>query len=109
MFWLWWRLHDADRLSIWRRYGWFCALMFCGSCAGVLSYAAWSQWLIFYHDADYDAEGTQRGSAQFSDAVRSYATVSYTAPYLAFPLRTSCVTHAIDVVCRRCVGSLCMP
>ncbi len=76
MFWRWWRLQDADRLSIWKRYGWFSALMFCGSCAGVLSYAAWSQWLVFYHDADYDAEGTQRGSAQFGDAVRSYATVS---------------------------------
>ena len=76
MFWLWRRLQDADRHVIWRRYGLFCALMCCGSCAGALSYAAWSQWLIFYHGADYDAEGTRRGSAQFSDAVQSYATVS---------------------------------
>jgi hypothetical protein len=40
MFRLWRRLNEEDRQHVWRFYGWYSGLMFCGSCVGVLTWGA---------------------------------------------------------------------
>jgi hypothetical protein len=40
MFRLWWRMEKEGRQRVWRLYGWFTALMMCGSCFGAVSWAA---------------------------------------------------------------------
>ena len=40
MFRLWWRMDEEGRQRVWRLYGWFTALMLCGSCFGAVSWAA---------------------------------------------------------------------
>jgi hypothetical protein len=40
MFYRWRRMEEQDRGRVWRLYGWFTALMSCGSCFGVVAWAA---------------------------------------------------------------------
>ena len=40
MFYLWRRMEEEDRGRVWRLYGWFTALMACGSCFGVVAWTA---------------------------------------------------------------------
>ena len=40
MFRLWRRMDEEGRQRVWRLYGWFTALMMCGSCFGAVSWAA---------------------------------------------------------------------
>jgi hypothetical protein len=40
MFYRWWRMEEEDRGRVWRLYGWFTALMACGSCFGAVAWAA---------------------------------------------------------------------
>jgi hypothetical protein len=40
MFHRWRRMHEEDRARVWRLYGWFTALMTCGSCVGVVAWTA---------------------------------------------------------------------
>jgi len=40
MFYRWWRLEEEDRGRVWRLFGWFTALMACGSCFGVVAWTA---------------------------------------------------------------------
>jgi hypothetical protein len=40
MFYLWRRLGEEDKQRVWRLYGWYTALMVCGSCVGAVTWAA---------------------------------------------------------------------
>jgi hypothetical protein len=40
MLYLWWRMEEEGRRRVWPLYGWFCGLMVCGSCFGVVTWAA---------------------------------------------------------------------
>jgi hypothetical protein len=40
MLYRWWRMEIEDQRRVWWLYGWFCALMLCGSCFGVVMIAA---------------------------------------------------------------------
>ena len=40
MFYRWRRMEEKDRRRVWRLYGWFTALMACGSCSGAVAWAA---------------------------------------------------------------------
>jgi hypothetical protein len=40
MFYRWRRMDEVDRGRVWRLYGWFTALMTCGSCVGAVAWAA---------------------------------------------------------------------
>jgi hypothetical protein len=40
MFYLWWRMEEQDRGRMWWLYGWFTALMACGSCFGAVAWSA---------------------------------------------------------------------
>jgi hypothetical protein len=43
MFLMWRRMDEDDRQRLWRLYGWFCGLMFCGSCFGAVTWGVWMQ------------------------------------------------------------------
>ena len=43
MFYRWRRIDVESRPRVWRLYGWYSALMFCGSCVGAVTWAAWMQ------------------------------------------------------------------
>ena len=40
MFYRWRRMEEEDRGRVWRLYGWFAALMACGSCVGAVAWVA---------------------------------------------------------------------
>lgn len=44
----WLNISEGDRQHVWRLYGWYCRLMLCGSCIGVVTWVAWMQYLA--HD-----------------------------------------------------------
>ena len=54
MFYLWRRMDDEGRASIWRLYGWFSGLIMCGGCVGAVTYLALMQYLVYLFKA-YDA------------------------------------------------------
>ncbi len=35
-----------ERRRVWRLYGWYSALMMCGSCVGAVTWAAWMQFIV---------------------------------------------------------------
>ena len=41
MFYVWRRMQEEDRRRVWLLYGWFSGLMLCGSCFGVVTWAAY--------------------------------------------------------------------
>jgi hypothetical protein len=43
MFYRWRHVGEEARQQLWRLYGWFSGLMLCGSCVGVVTWAAWMQ------------------------------------------------------------------
>ncbi len=54
MFYLWRRMDDEGRASIWRLYGWFSGLIVCGGCVGAVTYLALMQSLAHLFKG-YDA------------------------------------------------------
>ena len=46
MFYRWRRMEEEDRGRLWRLYGWFTALMACGSCFGAVAWAAYMMGLV---------------------------------------------------------------
>jgi hypothetical protein len=46
MFYRWRQLDEDSRQHVWRLYGWYSALMLCGSCVGVVTWAAWMQVIV---------------------------------------------------------------
>ncbi len=84
MFYLWRRLKEEDRGRVWRLYGWFTALMACGSCFGVV---AWTASMIY--------------RARFFEAVDAENVVEYLS-LLALSYRWRAaflVTYAIEFLC----------
>jgi hypothetical protein len=51
MLYLWWRMEE-ERLGLWRLYGWFCGLMVCGSCFGVVTWAARMMNLVTVYESN---------------------------------------------------------
>jgi hypothetical protein len=90
MFYLWRRLQEEDRQTVWLRYGWFSALMFSGSCFGAVTWGLWVQAEVDYHTSvsrDYDSSiASQRSSNHLSSRNQRY-----TSAYI--------VTHAIEFFC----------
>jgi hypothetical protein len=63
MFYLWRRLDVEGRQRVWRLYGWFTALMLCGSCFGVVSWSGRMRLLVNSYQSDdlnssFDANST---------------------------------------------------
>ncbi len=52
MFYLWRRLEEEDRGRVWRLYGWFTALMACGSCFGVVAWTAFMISRVSFFEAE---------------------------------------------------------
>jgi hypothetical protein len=63
MLYLWWRMAEEDQRRVWLLYRWFTGLMLCGSCIGVVSWAAW----MMKHENTFKGEDmvrTKRDPAQ---------------------------------------------
>jgi hypothetical protein len=44
MFYRWLRIDKEGRQGLWRLYGWYSALMMCGSCVGIVTWALYMHW-----------------------------------------------------------------
>ena len=62
MFYRWRRMEEEDRGRVWRLYGWFTALMACGSCVGAVASAAKMTNLVNGFEANTSPTMTQRMS-----------------------------------------------
>jgi hypothetical protein len=70
---MWWRMDEVQegRGRVWPLYGWFCGLMVCGSCFGVVTWTARMMILVNYYKGD-DLE-SQGDELQHSD----FLSISY--------------------------------
>jgi hypothetical protein len=78
MFFLWWRMRREDELRSCRLYGWYCGLMMCSCCFGVV---AWASFMMY--------------NADTKDPVPGNALDGSINVYLAL----HCVTYAIEFMC----------
>jgi hypothetical protein len=79
-----WRRMEEDRGRVWRLYGWFTALMTCGSCVGAVAWAAYMMFLENGFEGNTSEDPAQRTSL----FVLAY---SWRAAFL--------VTYAIEFLC----------
>jgi hypothetical protein len=84
MFYRWWRMEEEDRGRVWRLYGWFTALMSCGSCFGAVAWAAQMMGLVNGFKG-YASEDPAQFTSLFAVAY------SWRAAFL--------VTYAIEFLC----------
>ena len=112
----WWRLDDSDRARIWKRYGLFCGLLCCGSCAGAVCFPAFAQFLVNYYASERPAftssvvvNGPQDFEAAFSySRVSSCDSISDANECNCFCAACFCQTPNDMLRCRLCAGSWCM-
>jgi hypothetical protein len=86
MFYRWWRMEEEDRGRVWRLYGWFTALMACGSCVGAVTWAA----MMMQLTNSFKANTSPTPSLT---QLTSYVALAYSW-YAAFT-----VTYAIEFMC----------
>jgi hypothetical protein len=86
MFYRWWRMEEEDRGRVWRLYGWFTALMACGSCVGAVAWAARIMNLV----GIYKANGNQAPAQSHSSPLFALA-YSWRAAFV--------VTYAVEFLC----------
>ena len=84
MFYRWRRMEEEDRGRVWRLYGWFAALMACGSCVGAVTWAAMMMQLT---------NGFEGIASEDMAQLTSYVALNYSW-YAAFT-----VTYAIEFLC----------
>jgi hypothetical protein len=84
MFYLWRRMEEEDRGRVWQLYGWFSALMACGSCFGVVAWTA----SMMSRARLFEARGAET-------AVEFYSLYSLSYRWRAAFL----VTYAIEFLC----------
>ena len=84
MFYRWRRMEEEDRGRVWRLYGWFTALMACGSCVGAMAWVARMMSLVNFFNANTSADPVQKMSL-------GALTYSWHAAFL--------VTYAIEFLC----------
>ncbi len=87
MLYLWWRMGEDGRRRVWPLYGWFCGLMVCGSCFGVVTWAARMMDLVNqFNGVDAELRGDLAQHWSLFALHYSWLAVSY-------------VIYAIDFLC----------
>jgi hypothetical protein len=90
MFHMWRRMHEDDRLRLWRLYGWFCGLMFCGSCFGAVTWGFWMQREVeFFSSVSF--KNNSSVSSQLTLNFYKSQTLRFTSVYI--------VAHALEFLC----------
>jgi hypothetical protein len=84
MFYRWRRMEEDDRGRVWRLYGWFTALMACGSCVGAVAWAARMMNLVNFFKANTSEDPAEEASL-------GVLLFSWRAAFL--------VTYAIELLC----------
>ncbi len=87
MLYLWWRMDEEGRRRVWPLYGWFCGLMVCGSCFGVVTWAARMMHLVNEFNAN---DAALRG-----DRVQTHTIFALAYSWFAVFL----VMYAIEFMC----------
>jgi hypothetical protein len=86
MFYVWRRMQEEDRRRVWLLYGWFSGLMLCGSCFGVVTWAAYM--MFFANVLNSQDELSRRNLAQgmamaaVANSWRAVFTVTYAIEFL---------------------------
>jgi hypothetical protein len=84
MFHRWRRMQEEDRGRVWRLYGWFSALMTCGSCVGVVAWTARMMNLVNLFNGNF-------GNPQLEEPSLLAVAFSWFAAFH--------VTHALEFLC----------
>ncbi len=78
---------EEDQRRVWRLYGWFCGLMLCGSCFGIVTWAA----RMLHLDNSFKGNDAFRGDDGPSGAFMFAKAYSWSAVFL--------VSYAIEFLC----------
>jgi hypothetical protein len=90
MFCLWRRIGEEGRPLVWRLYGWFSGLMFCGSGFGAVTYGFWMQREVAYFSSISRSNDSYVASQRSSNSFKSQSERS-SSVYV--------VSHAIEFLC----------
>jgi hypothetical protein len=83
MFFLWWRMEEEDRGRVWWLYGWFSALMACGSCFGAVAWSARMMQLANFFKGNTSPDKAQEASLiALADSRHSAFIVMYAIEFL---------------------------
>ena len=83
MLYRWRRMEEEDRGRVWRLYGWFTALMACGSCVGAVAWAARMMGLLSFFRANASADVAQKLALEsLAHTWRSVFSVTYAVEFL---------------------------
>jgi hypothetical protein len=84
MFFRWKWMDSESRLHVWRLFGWFSAMMFCGSCIGVVTWAAWMQRMVYNFKGSVDTTAWTERTSLYALSIRWIVvfTVSYPIEFL---------------------------
>ena len=98
MFYRWRRMEEEDRGRVWRLYGWFTALMACGSCVGAVSTAAKMMNLVNGFEANASPTMTQQMSfAALRYNWRAVFVVTYAVEFLCLSAAKLMVLERMSV------------
>jgi hypothetical protein len=104
MFYRWRRMEEQDRGRVWRLYGWFTALMACGSCVGTVAWGARMMDLVnIYKAYDDQAPAQPHSSPLFALAYgwRAVYLVTYAAEFLCLSTAKLMVLDRMSVFAAR--------
>jgi hypothetical protein len=73
MFYRWRRMEEEDRGRVWWLYGWFTALMACGSCFGAVAWAACMMDLVLQFSANHNSSFLARAFRWRAASLLTYA------------------------------------
>jgi hypothetical protein len=97
MFLQWWRMEEEDRPRVWLLYGWFSGLMCLGSVFGVVTWAAWMQYLVTIF-IFYGTPGLTPAQAQSLFAHAQYWAATF---YVTYAIEFLCLSVAKLLVLHR--------
>jgi hypothetical protein len=91
MFYLWRRIDEYDRRHLWNLYGWFCGLILCGSCFGIVTWSAWMQVIVNLLSGNDPTPLAAGGPRRFQRLIFWASASRWRVVYV--------VTYAIEFLC----------
>jgi hypothetical protein len=106
MFFRWRRLDVEGRRRVWRLYGWYSALMLCGSCIGVATWWAWMQRLTLTFIQVRTTDQAQRFSLRaLGHSWRAAFTVTYATEFLCLSVAKLMILDRMAHFIKPCTAS----
>ena len=100
----WRRMDHTGRLRVWGFYGWFTALIFCGSIFGAAAWAAWLRYLLLFFTANQSPADDASVTQTEKYSLEAQGDVSFAVFLVAYAIEFLCLSAAKLMVLDRMMG-----